>query len=81
MGPVATSNRRVQIDAWGCSYTAVRDIQERIAQVLEAFTGPLPNSDYTFVSLASTTAALGGLDRSAAGSAGEISASTTPATS
>ncbi len=48
-GPSGYVDRRVQIDAWGRSYQAVRDIQERIAQVLEAFTGALPDSDHTFV--------------------------------
>ena len=44
-GPSGYVDHRVQIDAWGRSYKAVRDIQERIAQVLEAFTGALPDSN------------------------------------
>lgn len=47
-GPSGYVDRRVQIDTWGRSYAAVRDIQDHIAQVLEAFTGPLPDSDHTF---------------------------------
>jgi len=48
-GPSGYVDRRVQIDAWGSSYQAVCDIQERIAQILEAFTGALPDSDHIFV--------------------------------
>jgi hypothetical protein len=39
----------VQIDAWGLSYLDARNVQERIRQILEAFTGPLPDPDQTFV--------------------------------
>ena len=48
-GPSGYVARRVQIDAWGLSYLDARNVQERIRQILDAFTGPLPDPDQTFV--------------------------------